>query len=160
LLKTQYRLTFTSQLPADGQAHSLTITLNAAGQTVKTNISLGKLPLILTPTPTLAPSATLVPTQPLPTNTPLPLPTSTALPTPAATPAPTLVQQFTGSPWLWAGLVVVAGGLFILISRSRRKPKPLPEVCAKCGFDLTGKSGACPQCGETRRLPKPNANHS
>ena len=45
LLKTQYLLSYTSQLPADGQAHTLSITLNKDGETVTANTALGKLPV-------------------------------------------------------------------------------------------------------------------
>jgi predicted amidophosphoribosyltransferase len=61
----------------------------------------------------------------------------------------------TASPWTWVTALAVLGVAAFLVF-SRRKLKPAPEVCAKCGYDMTGRSGACPQCGETRRLPKPD----
>ena len=157
LLKTQYQLRYTSTLPADGSTHNLAVTLNAAGGTATERLTFGPLPESLpTATPTSPPpTATTAPTS-IPTFTPLP-PTATALApasTSTPTPSPTLWEQFTRSPWAWLGGGAVLVFLLWLLLFGRRKSEPKPEVCAKCGHDMTGKSGACPQCGETKRLPK------
>jgi len=77
-----------------------------------------------------------------------------------ATTAPTAVtagqaasnQQFNAS---WVLVILGLALLFVLyFNRWNARPKPTAEQCAQCGFDLTGKSGPCPQCGGTRRLPK------
>jgi hypothetical protein len=61
-------------------------------------------------------------------------------------------QQFNAS-WVLVNLGLAL--LFVLyFNRWNARPKPTAEQCAQCGFDLTGKSGPCPQCGGTRRLPK------
>lgn len=163
LLKTEYVLTYQSGLPADGQNHTLNLTLDSGGQRVSASVPMGLLPnrpSSATPTATTQPTATPSPT-PTQTATPPPTPTLTVTPAPTATPAPTPTPEASGWldtalawPGIGAGLVVLAGLAIGLIWRRRRKSRIKPEACAQCGFDMTGKSGACPQCGSTKRLPK------
>jgi hypothetical protein len=35
-----------------------------------------------------------------------------------------------------------------------RHPRP-KEFCSQCGRELTGITGACPDCGGTKRMTKP-----
>ncbi len=59
------------------------------------------------------------------------------------------------SYWTLAlGIALLGVFLYAYARRWSNKPKPAAERCARCGFDLTGKAGPCPQCGSTRRLPK------
>ncbi len=51
----------------------------------------------------------------------------------------------------FVSLIIASASVTVLL---QKKQKPLPEACARCGFDLTGRAGPCPQCGEMRRLPK------
>jgi len=144
LLKTQYILTYTSNLTADGKDHTLTITLNAASASASASLEFGPLPSAPAPA--------------FPTETPAPieLATSVPLPTPVSTATLPPPKTFHWQDyWGWPIAALVALGLGIwLTSLRRRRPKPKPESCAQCGFDLTGKPGACPQCGGTKRLPK------
>ena len=156
LLKTQYQLTFESALPADGGTHTLNVTLNAAGGADTQSLEFGPLPL--TP-PTEVPPTDAPTLQPSPTDTPIPTEvpataTVIPLPTPVPTPPPTLAESLISSPWSWLVLAAFVIGLGWWLFIARRRPKPKPEKCVKCGFDMTGKPGACPQCGETRRLPR------
>jgi len=145
LLKAQYLLTYTSGLPADGGSHILNVKVNSTQGTTEAIMEFGPLPVEEIPT------ATTTQQLPKPTATSVP-PTPTPLPTPI--PAPTLLetlQQNWGIPLV---VVVILGLGLWLILRKPRRPHPIPEVCANCGFDLTGTIGACPQCKDTRRLPK------
>jgi hypothetical protein len=166
LLKTQYTLTFESGLPFDGLVHTLNLTLDTTLGSDSQSIEFGPLPYI-SPTPTItqtsAPTETPSPTitttpSPTPTNTatvtPTVTPTATFTPTPTPTPIPTFIERVQGSVALWCPGVLLLGLIALLLIIFRRKPKQKEEKCAKCGFDMTGKPGACPQCGETRRLPK------
>jgi hypothetical protein len=163
LLKTQYTLVYPSTLPPDGAEHTLALTLQVDGAQAQASLPFGPLPLIPTqpapsetplpePSPTPAPSET-----PLPTATPTPLPSATALPFPLPTQAPPPPPAADNS-LLWWGLggigLLLAAGLVWLFIRRRGGAQPAPEACAKCGYDLSGVTGACPQCGSTRRLPR------
>jgi hypothetical protein len=114
LLKTQYRLSYTSQLPPDGELHTVDVSLNVENLSTTGSIEIGPLPYIPTATPTAIPTktATAIPTNtptttPTPTDTQAPtatatitdMPTATATPVPTATPTPTptpnLVERLT-----------------------------------------------------------------
>ena len=156
LLKTQYRLSYTTKLPADGKVHSLKIILDQAGGTATSKIKTDPFPHKLA----------VVETEPGIPQLTIPQGEETATPV-------VIVQMVTGIPtvqaennlppdqepqkadiplWVWAaGILFLLVVIFLLI---RRRKSPKPEACAKCGYDLTGKSGDCPQCGNTKRLPK------
>ena len=152
LLKTQYNLSFTSALKPDGARHTLVLTLKKAGAQAETRMQFGPLPAA--PTATTVASAlppTAIPTSLPPTNTPQP-PAPTVVPTPTPQPFFSIERDW---PWALAAFFVLLLILaLVFLPRGKKHPAPLPEVCAQCGTDVTGKSGACPNCGSTRRLPK------
>lgn len=122
LLKTRYRLSYTSGLPGDGRAGSVSVRMDVQGAASISN-------------PTQEPIAT-----------PMPLAQTPVIAPTAAPPA--------RPNWGWYGAgavlaIVLTGGLFL-----RRKPRPTPEACARCGYDLSGKGGPYPECGESKRLRK------
>lgn len=147
LLKTQYQITYESKIPADGASHSLNVTLLTADGKVSEDYHLGKLPLIETKpeidlSPTAAIGQTSTPTEESPEITPTPNDGNSDI-------VDTIL-----SIWYWiVALFAFIAGIWRMVLRSLRK-EPVPEVCRQCGYDLTGMQGACPQCGETRRLPK------
>lgn len=141
LLKTRYIVRYTSTLPTDGRSATLSIELNTHGESAKTAVMVQAplIPATATPEPTAVPP-TKAPLTQIPTAAPV------VVVPPVEPPAP-------GIPWGWiaaGGALVLGGGIFALT----RKAKPKPEACAKCGYNLTGKSGPCPECGEIRRLPR------
>lgn len=141
LLKTRYIVRYTSTLPTDGRSATLSLELNTHGESAKT--------AVVVQAPLIPSTATPEPTAVLPTEVP-PTPPPTAAPVIVVSPVEPPAPSF---PWGWVvagGAVVLGGGIFAWT----RKPKPKPEACAKCGYNLTGKSGPCPECGEIRRLPR------
>jgi Mg-chelatase subunit ChlD len=138
VLKTQYQVSFTSRLPADGAKHNLSIQINWKDQTGQTSLAIGPLPKA-TETHVLA---EVIATLPIPTDVPTLAPTDT----------PSQKQNGISWPLIVGGGLVLLVGLILLLRP--RKPAPKPEVCAKCGKYVTGLIGACPVCGEPRRLPK------
>lgn len=144
LLKTQYLLSYQSSLAPDAAKHMLSVSLNTALGQADGKIQFGPLPA--------APTAS-----PLPSATAVPQPTPTLAPTLAPQPVqPRLPEPEPKPTWAWplAAAVSLGVGLLVLMRSRKRRPAPAPESCAQCGFNLTGKPGACPQCGSTRRLPK------
>ncbi len=152
LLKQQYRITYTSGLPADGATHQVLVAVTAGQHNAFTEAQLGPLPLLVTPTP-VPPTATPQPTAtPAPTFTPQPSPTLAPLPTVAPTPAPAPTQaSFLGLGWpAWGG---IGGGLVLLavlaVALGRRATKPATQAyrCLRCGHALEAKDAPCPSCG-------------
>lgn len=149
LLKTQYVLSYDTRLPADGQKHTLTVTLNTPSGSASSTLEFGPLPE--QPTPTATSELTSTPQE---MNTPVLTP-----PVPSVVPTATKSGKNTGfnfqENWGWLLAAAIALVLGIWVSRRRRRRPPhKPESCAQCGHDLTGKPGACPQCGGSKRLPK------
>lgn len=153
LLKQQYRITYTSGLPADGGMHQVLVAVTVGQHNAFTEAALGPLPLVATPTPnpptaTPEPTATPVP----PTATPRPSPTLPPLQTATPTPAPEPAQAgFLGLGWPVLG--GIGGGLILLallaVALGRRAAKPTaPEYrCLRCGHALEAKDAPCPSCG-------------
>ncbi len=171
LLKTQYILTYESGLPTDGKMHELSVTLNTEDGSDTQVIEFGPVPLVVTETPSLTPTLTLSNTLTLtptatnsptatststttPTLTPTFTPTATFTPTPTPTPIPTLLGRIASSTMIWCPAVLLITLVALLLFIFRKKPRQ-KEYCAKCGFDVTDKPGACPECGETKRMTKP-----
>jgi len=159
LFKTQYVLKYTSTLAPDGDTHNVSVTLNKDGRTSNIALTLGPLPAA--PTATVTSTSTPEPTPPPPTQTPSPVPTHT--PTVTAVPViePTepagVLAGLTASQLFWpivVGVLLLLGIAAAAIVMALRRRKPIEEVCARCGYDLTNHVGACPSCGETRRLKK------
>ena len=147
LLKTQYLLSYQSPLAPDGARHALTVRLNTAQGSTDSKIEFGPLPAAPIATATPEPTVTAIP----PSATPV------WVATPQATLVPTPEPFFSmkrGWGWALGAVIVLALVLLFVYFNMRRPTPPTPEICAQCGFDLTGKPGACPQCGSSRRMPK------
>jgi len=57
--------------------------------------------------------------------------------------------------WVLAAVAAVVLSLGWVWLRRKPAPTPATEQCAKCGYQFKPlQGGACPHCGETRRLPK------
>lgn len=152
LLKQQYRITYTSGLPADGGMHQVLVAVTVGQHNAFTEAALGPLPLIATPTP-IPPTATPEPTAtPAPTATPEPSPTPAPLPTVVPTPTPQPVQAgFLGLGWLmWGGIgggIVLLAALALALGRRTAGPAAPEYRCLRCGHALAAKDAPCPSCG-------------
>jgi len=153
LLKQQYRITYTSGLPADGKMHQVLVAVTVGQHSAFTEAPLGPLPLIATPTPippTAAPEPTATPVPP--TTTPRPSPTLAPLPTlvPTPTPAPTQAG-ILGLGWpIWGGIgagIIVLAVAVAALARSARKPEEPEYRCLRCGHALEAQDAPCPSCG-------------
>jgi len=153
LLKQQYRITYTSGLPADGGMHQVLVAVTVGQHNAFTEAALGPLPLAATPTPippTTTPTLTATPVPP--TVTPQPSSTLVPLPTVSPTPAPAPAQAgFLGLGWpVWGS---IGGGLILLavlaVALGRRPTKPATQAyrCLRCGHTLEAKDAPCPSCG-------------
>ena len=140
LLKTQYVVRYTSGLAADGGQHALEVKVNVNGASAGQSAGIGPLPVAPTGVPTLPPLVATEVVEQVITATPLPV---------AAT-----EPETPTFPLGWVLAAVIALGLSLWLTLRKRGSKPIPESCANCGRDLTGISGACPDCKETRRLKK------
>lgn len=147
-LKTQYTLTYTSEVPPNGQEHELSVTVNTDAGIVTQVLEFGPVPFIptVTPTPTFTPSPTLTPSPTqtatltpslTPTTTPSQTPTSTSTvtltptftstptftptSTPTPTPIPTTLERITGSSAIWCPGVIFLGLVALLWISIRRK---------------------------------------
>lgn len=146
LLKTRYILQYTSQLPTDGAAHSIQLSVNVAESLVKETVQIGPLPTPIAEPTQVAPLIIITEVEKIITATPQP----TQLP-PPLTKEP---EQQTFN-WFWIiPIIVAAVALLLGLIFFKRKPKPIPEACARCGRDLTGTTGLCPDCGSEKRLEK------
>lgn len=142
LLKQQYRLTYQSGLPADGQKHRVEVIVKQAGRSAQAEVEFGPLgapsgaaqPLETTP----AALPTASPTQAAPTTAPAATQASTAL----SSSAPTAALA-SSTPLLIGGgvLLVVVGA--VLFARRRRSTV---QYCLRCGHALAA-GGVCPNCG-------------
>lgn len=146
LLKTRYILQYTSQLPTDGAAHSIQLSVNVAESLVKETVQIGPLPTPIAEPTQLVPLIIITEVEKIITATPQP--------TPVPPPLPKEPEQQTFN-WFWIiPIIVAAVALLLGLIFFKRKPKPIPEACARCGRDLTGTTGLCPDCGSEKRLKK------
>jgi VWFA-related protein len=151
LLKQQYRITYTSGLPADGALHQVLVAVTVGQHNAFTEAALGPLPLRLplTAAPIASPTATYTPT-----------PTRTAEPTPAPTGAPRVepiappvaratLGSFGIPPTGWAGILLGLIAVVVVTVLATRKPaaKTTPYRCLQCGHALPARDAACPSCG-------------
>jgi len=143
LLKTSYILQYTSQLPADGASHSLQLSLDVTGATAMETAQMGPLPSPTVEPTKIEPQVVVTEVERIITTTSQP----TALPAPEQPEK----QSFN---WYWIIPIIVVVASLIGIIFFKRKPKPVPEACARCGRDLTGTTGPCPDCGSEKRLKK------
>lgn len=157
LLKQQYRITYSSGLPADGQMHPVSAAVRVGESTTFDKVEIGPLPL--------APDPTAQPTEP-PTATPVgATPTPTEERIASAQVDPSTTEQVTSNPeqaaqvallgiapvWWWliaAGVLVVGGmGIFVLGRKNRATPGNSAYRCLRCGAPLPAKNARCPSCG-------------
>lgn len=146
LLKTRYILQYTSQLPADGASHSVQLGVAVTGVTTMQTTQMGPLPSPTAEPTQIEPQIVVTQVEKIITATPQP--------TPVPTPLPEEPEQQPFN-WFWIIPIIVAVvALLIGLIFFKRKPKPVPEACARCGRDLTGTTGPCPDCGSEKRLKK------
>ena len=150
LLKQQYRLSYRSGLPADGQSHQLRVDVEV-GQNRAFDETGFNTPLIPTPAPVSAPVTPEPTVTPLPEPTATPMPSSTPVPVVASAPPPAAASFFGLSPVTWAGLLgaLMLAFLLTVIVRRRRPVAPVPATyrCLRCGHELPAKDAPCPSCG-------------
>lgn len=166
LLKQQYRITYSSSLPADGQTHPVMVAVRVGESTASDKAEIGPLPLAPDPTPQ--------PSEPSPTVTSVaatsrsaPVQESTlsepimpiGLNGTANTEQPTQPGLFGLTPLWWlviAGVVLALGGLGVFVLGSMgvmavgRKSRVAPDSvyrCLQCGHELPSKDAECPSCG-------------
>ncbi len=144
LLKTQYALTYTSQVQDGAESVDLGITLTASGMEITGQSVLSNLPALPTSTPQPSPTSTPVP--------PTPVPTAVVMPTAAPVPPKTFMDTIRDLPWFYKALaaVILLGIIAIILRASRKKPEG-EYRCARCGYVLPEGVDVCPQCGESRR---------
>lgn len=142
LAKQQYRLTYTSTLPADGGKHSLRVTVRVAGQAVFDQVEW------TAPGQPGAPTepATAIPTGSGTAATDTPLPGGEGAATAGAEPPPSAI------PWPYIGGAAGLAGLVALLLGGRAlyrriRPPARPYRCLKCGRTLPGADAVCPHCG-------------
>lgn len=153
LLKTQYTLTYTSEVPPDGQEHELSVTVNTAEGIDTQVLKFGPVPFVptVTPTPTLTLTPTYTPsttitstltqtaTQPssltptatftlTPTFTLTFTPTATFTPTPTPTPIPTFMERISDSTSIWCPGVLLLALVALVLILFRRKSKKDEEA--------------------------------
>lgn len=159
LLKQQYRITYSSGLPADGQTHPVLVAVRVGESTASDKTEIGPLPLAPDPTPQ--------PTQPPATATPN---VPSATPEPAEEPTPIYQVVTIGTngvmdgneppaqpglfgltPLWWlliAGVVLAVGGLGVFALGRHRQAEPSGAYrCLRCGAPLPAKNARCPSCG-------------
>lgn len=167
LLKQQYRITYTSGLPADGQGHSVLVALRTEQATAFDEARVVA--------PYLPPTSTSTPSEPSSTDTPTaapPLPEPTAPPAPSGSllvvadisPTPTPPPSSSGplgiAPIWWlvmAAAALAVGGLAVFVlgsmgilaigRRSAVAPAGGAYRCLRCGHTLPDKDAQCPSCG-------------
>lgn len=146
-LKQQYVVTYESGLPADGETHRVSVSVEVEDRHASDEAELGPLPLA--PTPTESPTAE-------PTVAPPP----TVAPTPTVVEVP-LIEEADANPWPpWA--VAALGGVGLLAAvlvgvtvSVRRRRAARQGYCAGCGRAL-GPAEDCPDCPpDADRFRKP-----
>jgi hypothetical protein len=159
LLKTQYEASYTSSLVGGVDAAELTISIAVDGASVSEEFEIGPIPEIIniesTETPT--PSATQAEESVLeiPTTEEAEIIDEVNIDLEENRDEENAVSEDEQEFPVWGWLLAAGFSLgLVLLMVVFRKTKPKPEKCANCGFDMTGKTGSCPQCGSERRLPK------
>ncbi len=152
LLKQQYRITYTSGLPADGETHQVLLAVTLDQHNAFDEAALSAVPRLASPAP-VQPTETVEPS-PTPTSPPTaqPSPTPAPPPPPAPTPAPEPREAgFLGLSWLvWGGIggaVFLLAGLATAASRRANRPVGAEYRCLRCGHALEAKDAPCPSCG-------------
>ena len=139
LLKTRYVLNYTSTLPQDGQPHKLTAIVTIPQGQAQWQTSFGPLPTLKNPLPAASLPPTMIAAAPTSIDIQL---------NPSKVSSP---KDYWG--WFLAALIALVLAVWFVLTR-RTINRPRPEVCAQCGFDLTGIAGSCPKCGNSRRVAR------
>lgn len=163
ILKTQYTLTFNSQIEQPMFPYQAKINLQSANQTATYEFSVDQIPEAPSTPPSLTSEHTLTPTLLPSTTDEIPAEglgivaaeeTSTLVYTPEsdqAVQAP-LTWMTRNLTWFILGLLgLLAVIVFSLVNHKRKLAAAVS--CAKCGYKLDANMSTCPQCGETRKLP-------
>lgn len=147
LLKTTYTLTYQSQLEADGEPHTVTVMLDYQGEEFADAIVTNPFPF--EEAVEEEPVEEEVVTQPVeePTEEVL----SPAVEAQVSEESEPEEEPAAGldTGWLIAGAAALFLALLWVLIRIRRGKGQ--EVCTRCGYDVTGTAGPCPECGESRR---------
>lgn len=167
LLKQQYRITYSSGLPADGQTHPVMVAVRVGESTASDKAEIGPLPLAPPPTPQPSePPATATPDAPTPAPEPLEEPTAAGQVTTigmngtTSNPEPSARTGLFGIAPVWwlliVGVVLAASGLGIFVlgsmgvialGRKNRTGAGGMFRCLRCGAPLPAKNARCPSCG-------------
>jgi VWFA-related protein len=155
LLKTQYVLTYKSNLTSADSEVETVLTVTKSGNSVDKSIQINglvekiaamnmdqtqqSLNAVLA-IPVITEIAVLQPT-----SQPTSVPGEVSL---AEKVSPIL--QLMKKYWLWLGFIGLIAALVFL--NSRRKKKQTVYCCARCGYKIHENVGTCPQCGETRKI--------
>lgn len=147
LMKTRYQISYNSSIAEAIDNYDVEITFLPYTQvrSISAPVSIAQ-PTEVVPTPTQAEKQEVI-AQP------------TAVDQPGSQEADTgTVEQ--PKTYLFVILIVVFLAIILLlglVTRARKNNKQITkqiakEVCGQCGYDLTGTSGSCPQCGSDRRI--------
>ena len=161
MLKTQYILTYESQLTQAGAEVTANVSLVVDGVSNQRTVlltgidqKLNELQLRSSPdSPEQAPSGPAEALTPGPEQTAQAPSIEASEPDqsmpPNEEPAPT-VSEFLREPWVWLGLVSLLA-VFIFFLSKRKKTQPIC-TCARCGYKFSDNTSNCPQCGESRKI--------
>lgn len=155
-LKTQYVLTYQSQLTEAGPEVSADISLNISGHSLTKKIVLpgidqriSSLALQTGPSADPTDQADIAEAPGIETEPPAPHPTVQATHIPEEDPAAKLMELLK-IPWTWLGLLSLSAVLIFFLVQRKKKPPVI--ICARCGYKLDKADTTCPECGETRKM--------
>lgn len=69
--------------------------------------------------------------------------------TPEEEPTPG-ISDLLKVPWVWLGLIALLAVLIFFVSR-QKKTKTV-YTCARCGYKFSDDASTCPECGESRKI--------
>ena len=165
LLKTQFVLSYESQLDEAGSDVETEFILTKASSPVSQTISISGLDEKIA---LLKANKELVDQQAaLELQAQIQIEEALQSELPPANPASNLVQQESqeiesiveeepgaenlfSNPWLWLGIAAILTVVIFFIANSRKSTRSYQ--CARCGHKLTEGQSSCPECGETRKI--------
>lgn len=164
MLKTQYILTWQSQLKQAGEQVSFEVSLSAGGATQQKTLLVTGLDakishlnqqeaLLANSEPQSEPETAENSQSPSAAQQELSQPEPPAQPiliNEDADPSDPALNQLLRTPWTWLGLLALIFVFAFFVSRRRKKT--VPRVCARCGYKLDASATTCPECGETKSL--------